>query len=189
MLLLSILTVEGKLYVVQDNNGQIIRFTSQNKISSQEKSCGYMIIEKFSHDKKDPYGFYSIKWKQVNSKAHEIEDFLSGHSKNKLPYPEFKIIATAYTPHKRCCYPYADGYTSTHYKAGFRSVAIDPEYGTFSYGDILYIEGYGIGIANDCGSAIKGNRIDVCFNLGDEQVAMDWGKKEVRVWIIRNWEK
>jgi len=93
-------------------------------------------------------------------------------------------VATAYTPHERSCRPYADGFTSTNYKAGYKSIAIDPEYGVFRYGDVLYIEGYGIGLANDCGSAIKGNRIDVCFNLGDEQKALDWGKKKVRVWIL-----
>jgi len=32
---------------------------------------------------------------------------------------------------------------------------------------------------------IKGNRIDVCFNLGDEQKALDWGKKKVRVMDIK----
>ncbi len=93
-------------------------------------------------------------------------------------------MATAYTPHELSCWPYADGFTSTNCKAGHRSIAIDPEFGTFNYGDMLYVEGYGIGLANDCGSAIKGNRIDVCFNLGDEQKALDWGKKKVRVWIL-----
>jgi len=24
----------------------------------------------------------------------------------------------------------------------------------------------------------------VCFNLGDEQKALDWGRKKVRVWIL-----
>ncbi len=95
------------------------------------------------------------------------------------------MVATAYTPHEMSCWPYADGFTSTNYKAGYKSIAIDPEYGTFHYGDVLYIEGYGTGLANDCGSAIKGNRIDVCFNLGDEQKALDWGRKKVRVWILR----
>ena len=111
----------------------------------------------------------------------------AGKDKNLL-YPEFTVLATAYTPHERSCWPYADGFTSTNYKAGYNSVAIDPEYGMFRYGDVLYVEGYGIGLANDCGSAIKGSRIDVCFNLGEEQKAQDWGKKKVRVWILKGRE-
>jgi len=117
-------------------------------------------------------------------RAKEIEEALSTKKEKNLLYPVFAVVATAYTPHERSCFPYADGFTSTNYKAGHKSIAIDPEYGIFRYGDVLYVEGYGIGLANDCGSAIKGNRIDVCFNLGDEQIALDWGKKTVRVWIL-----
>ncbi len=36
------------------------------------------------------------------------------------------------------------GFTATNYKAGYKSIAIDPEYGMFHYGDVLYIEGYGV---------------------------------------------
>ena len=176
-----------KFYVIKDKNGNIVRFTSQNQISSQDKVAGYTITEKYanSENENDPYGFNSIDWKKMTLKAKEIEEAISGKKEKNLPYPEFSIIATAYTPHERCCYPYADGFTSTHYKAGYKSVAIDPEYGMFFYGDVLYIEGYGIGLANDCGSAIKGKRIDVCFDLGDEKKAMDWGRKKVRVWVLK----
>ena len=184
-----IFPVEGKFYVVKDKEGNIIRFTSQNKISSQDKASGYIIIEKYGSEKKDLYGFLDIDWKQLALKAQEIETAINDEKQSKLSYPEFSVIATAYTPHERCCYPYADGFTSTNYKAGYRSVAIDPDYGMFSYGDILYIEGYGIGLANDCGSAIKGKRIDVCFDLGDEQKAIEWGRKKVRVWIVREWNR
>ena len=176
-----------KFYVIKDKNGNIIRFTSQNQISSQDKIAGYTITEKYanSENENDPYGFNNIDWKKMTLKAKAIEEAISVKKEKNLPYPEFSIIATAYTPHERCCYPYADGFTSTHYKAGYKSVAIDPEYGMFFYGDVLYIEGYGIGLANDCGSAIKGKRIDVCFDLGDEKKAMDWGRKKVRVWVLK----
>jgi len=157
-----------------------VRFTSQYKISSKEKAAGYTIIEKYSlPETTDPYGFNKMDWEKAEAQAEEIEKALSTGKDKNIPYPKFTVVATAYTPR-----PYADGFTSTNYKAGHKSIAIDPEYGTFHYGDVLYIEGYGVGLANDCGSAIKGNRIDVCFNLGDEQKALDWGRKKVRVWIL-----
>jgi len=161
-----------------------VRFTSQCLISSKEKAAGYTITEKYGPSKTDPYGFNKIDWEKVKTQAKEIEEALSTGEDKNLPYPEFTVVATAYTPHERSCWPYADGFTSTNYKAGYKSIAIDPEYGMFRYGDVLYVEGYGIGLANDCGSAITGSRIDVCFNLGDEQKALDWGKKKVRVWIL-----
>lgn len=162
-----------------------MRFTSQYKISSKEKAAGYTIIEKYGLPKTtDPYGFNKMDWKKAEAQAEEIEKALSTGKDKNISYSKFTVVATAYTPHEKSCWPYADGFTSTNYKAGYKSIAIDPEYGTFHYGDVLYVEGYGIGLANDCGSAIKGNRIDVCFNLGDEQKALDWGKKKVRVWIL-----
>ncbi|MBU4510846.1 3D domain-containing protein [bacterium] len=163
-----------------------MRFTSQYQISSKEKAAGCTITEKYSPTKKttDPYGFNKIDWKKAEIQAKEIEKALSAGKDKNIPHSEFTVVATAYTPHERSCWPYADGFTSTNYKAGYKSIAIDPEYGVFRYGDVLYVEGYGIGLANDCGSAIKGSRIDVCFNLGDEQKALDWGKKKVRVWIL-----
>ena len=177
-----------------------MRFTSQYQISSKEKAAGYTIIEKYNPSKTtgaysfiekynpskttDPYGFNKIDWEKAETQAKEIEKALFIGKDKNLPYPKFTVLATAYTPHEISCWPYADGFTSTNYKAGYRSIAIDPEHGTFYYGDILYVEGYGIGLANDCGGAIKGNRIDVCFNLGDEQKALNWGRKKVRVWIL-----
>ncbi len=162
-----------------------MRFTSQYQISSKEKAAGYTITEKYSLPKTtDPYGFNKIDWEKAEAQAEEIEKALSTGKDKNIPYPKFTVVTTAYTPHERSCRPYADGFTSTNYKAGYKSIAIDPEYGVFCYGDVLYVEGYGVGLANDCGSAIKGNRIDVCFNLGDEQKALDWGKKKVRVWLL-----
>jgi 3D (Asp-Asp-Asp) domain-containing protein len=182
---LSNFSVDSKFYVVKDKEGNIIRFTSQYQISSKEKAAGFTITEKYSSPQTtDLYGFNKIDWEKAEAQAKKIEEALSAGKGKNIPYPEFRVAATAYTPHERSCWPYADGFTSTNYKAGYKSIAIDPEYGTFHYGDVLYVEGYGIGLANDCGSAIKGNRIDVCFNLGDEQRALNWGKKKVRVWIL-----
>lgn len=178
-------SVDSKFYVIKDQEGNIVRFTSQYQITSKEKKAGYTIIEKYSLPKTtDPYGFNKIDWEKAEIQAEEIKKALAAGKEKNLLYPEFTVVATAYTPHERSCWPYADGFTSTNYKAGYRSIAIDPKYGIFRYGDVLYVEGYGVGLANDCGSAIVGKRIDLCFDLGDEQKALDWGKKKVRTWIL-----
>lgn len=59
-------------------------------------------------------------------------------------------------------------------------VAVDPN--VIPLGSHLYIEGYGEGYAADTGGAIKGNRIDLCFNTYNE--AMDFGMKYVKVTIL-----
>ena len=125
-----------------------------------------------------------IDWEKVHTAAHIIEQNLKNGRIHELEYPVYQVLATAYTPDSRCCAPFDDGFTATGYPAGYGSIAIDPNYGQFRYGDVLYVEGYGLGVADDCGSAIKGKRIDVCFNMGELKTADKWGRKYVRVWKI-----
>ncbi len=59
-------------------------------------------------------------------------------------------------------------------------VAVDPN--VIAMGTKLWIPGYGYGVANDQGSAIKGNRIDLFYP--DRQVALDYGILNVKVYIL-----
>jgi len=59
-------------------------------------------------------------------------------------------------------------------------VAVDPS--VIRLGSHLYIEGYGYAVAGDTGGAIKGLRIDLCYNTYDE--AIHWGRQPVKVYIL-----
>ncbi|HWR43872.1 3D domain-containing protein [Sporomusa sp.] len=59
-------------------------------------------------------------------------------------------------------------------------VAVDPN--VISMGSKLWVEGYGEAIADDQGSAIKGNRVDLAFNTRQE--ALDYGIKKVKVYVL-----
>lgn len=61
-----------------------------------------------------------------------------------------------------------------------RTVAVDPK--VIPYGSIIYIQGYGYYIAEDCGGAIKQNRIDIF--TASHQYAIQQGKKVANVWIL-----
>ena len=61
-----------------------------------------------------------------------------------------------------------------------RTIAVDPT--VIPYGSIVFIQNYGYFIAEDCGSAIKGNRIDI-FTASYEN-AIQQGKKVSNVWIL-----
>jgi len=80
----------------------------------------------------------------------------------------------------------AYGITATGRRAGYGIVAVDPS--IIPLGTKLYIESadgsyvYGTAIAADTGGAIKGNRIDLCFNTRSE--AINFGRRQMKVYIL-----
>ena len=72
------------------------------------------------------------------------------------------------------------GSTRSGERARFGIVAVDPR--VIPLGSRVYVEGYGPGLAADVGGAIKGKRIDLCFNSTHQ--ARAWGRKTVRVWVV-----
>jgi len=90
------------------------------------------------------------------------------------------MAATAYDPGPISCGKYADGYTSIGLKAGRGVVAVDPR--VIPLGTRLYIEGYGLAVAGDVGSAIKGRRIDLGFPTYRE--ALQYGRRTVKVYLL-----
>ena len=61
-----------------------------------------------------------------------------------------------------------------------RTIAVDPK--VIPYGSTVYIEGYGYFIAEDCGGAIKGSKIDIFTNSYSHAISQ--GRKVANVWII-----
>lgn len=59
-------------------------------------------------------------------------------------------------------------------------VAVDPR--IIPMGTKLWVEGYGQAVAEDQGSAIKGNRIDLAFDTRQE--AVNYGIKPVKVYVL-----
>lgn len=91
---------------------------------------------------------------------------------------EFKI--TAYCPCTKCCGQWAKGITSTGVTAQTnRTIAVDPK--VIPYGTKVMIDGKEY-IAEDCGGAIKGNRIDIYFDTHQE--ALQWGVKYKGVMLV-----
>jgi 3D (Asp-Asp-Asp) domain-containing protein len=92
----------------------------------------------------------------------------------------FTMVATAYDPGPGSCGASADGLTATGAVATRGVCAVDPR--VIPLGTRLWIEGYGYALACDTGGAIKGNRIDVCFDTRHE--ALKWGRRSVEVRVV-----
>lgn len=71
--------------------------------------------------------------------------------------------------------------TATGQKAEMGVCAVDPNF--IPLGTVLYVEGYGLALACDKGSAIKGKKIDLCFPT--RAAALKFGRKRVKVHVLR----
>jgi uncharacterized protein YabE (DUF348 family)/3D (Asp-Asp-Asp) domain-containing protein len=74
----------------------------------------------------------------------------------------------------------ATGTTVRRNPNGYSTIAVDPR--VIPYGTRVYVEGYGYAIAEDCGGAIKGNKIDVYLNTVRD--CYNWGRRTVNVYIL-----
>lgn len=92
----------------------------------------------------------------------------------------YEMTATAYDPGPESTGKWADGYTSIGMKATFGVAAVDPK--VIPMRSRLYVDGYGYAIAADVGSAIKGLRIDLCYDTRQE--ALNWGRKKTKVYVL-----
>ena len=82
------------------------------------------------------------------------------------------VVATAYT---------GDSLTSTGKKPRWGTISVDPK--VIPYGTKVYIPQFDkIFIAEDCGGAIKGNKIDIFMN--DESSVYNWGRKTIDIYIV-----
>lgn len=69
------------------------------------------------------------------------------------------------------------------YPKSDRTIAVDPK--VIPYGTIVYIEGIGARIAEDCGGAVRNNVIDVFVDT-THQEAIKMGRKKLKVYKILN---
>jgi 3D (Asp-Asp-Asp) domain-containing protein len=95
-----------------------------------------------------------------------------------LPFQARAVVmeATAYAPYG----PDTHGVTATGTQAKRGVVAVDPR--VIALGSRVYVEGYGYAVAADTGGAIKGNRIDLCFDSASE--VNQYGRRQVRVYVL-----
>jgi len=93
----------------------------------------------------------------------------------------YRMLATAYGPGPGSNSFEFAGITKLGWRTRHGIVAVDPK--VIPLRSLLYIEGYGLAWAGDVGGAIKGKRIDLCFNKTTE--ALKWGKRHTYVYVLQ----
>lgn len=117
----------------------------------------------------------------ASQSAAASENTVTTASGEVLTYKDkLTVEATAYS-----CESY-EGITATGTRARYGAIAVDPDvipYGTEMYivsNDGAYI--YGYAVAEDCGGAIVGNRIDLYFDRIDE--CWQFGRRDCTIYIL-----
>ncbi len=111
-----------------------------------------------------------------------------------------RLEVTAYCPCGSCCgwernwwgrpvYSYGPqkgqrkqiGLTASGTRARLGTIAADTR--IYPFGTVMYVPGYGYGVVEDRGGAIRGQKIDLFFRT--HQQALEWGRqhKDIRIWL------
>ena len=107
---------------------------------------------------------------KVASSRGERSRKISSNANSKGKH--MSVVATAYT---------GDSITSTGKKPKWGTIAVDPK--VIPYGTRVYIPQFNkTFIAEDCGGAIKGNKIDIFMN--DESSVYNRGRKPIDIYIV-----
>lgn len=112
-------------------------------------------------------------------KSTDYTSAMSGPSKEISDEWQLFTI-TAYCGCEKCCGK-TDRITATGtYAAEGVTIAVDPT--VISYGSEVDIEGIGTFVAEDCGGAIKGNKIDIYFERHEDALKFGiWEDWRVRI--------
>lgn len=130
-----------------------------------------------------PVGKQLLKEERIEPEAGLTLMGRRGYASSRGSYTRSRVLtmhATAYDPSPATIGPGATGLTKMGIPAGYGVVAVDRR--VIPLGTRVFVEGYGYAIAADIGSAIKGNRIDLCFE--DRGTAIRFGRRQVKVHIL-----
>ena len=110
--------------------------------------------------------------KQKSQKETKTVSKKSSNAKSNLG-KKITVSATAYS---------GDSITSTGTTPKFGTIAVDPS--VIPYGTRVYIPALGgVYVAEDCGGAIKGNKIDIF--MASESACNSWGVRSIEIQILK----
>ena len=149
----------------------VVGSLSKNKsVTILSSSQGWKEV-RLSNNKK---GFVSSKYIRLGqgSNYNSGNNNSSNNNSSSQGKKTMNVVATAYSE---------NGMTSTGQKTSWGTIAVDPK--VIPYGTKIYIPCFDkVFVANDCGGAIKGNKIDIFMNTNSQ--CNNWGRKTIEIQIL-----
>ncbi|MDD4569060.1 MAG: ubiquitin-like domain-containing protein [Tepidanaerobacteraceae bacterium] len=188
-------------YIVK--NGDITITRVEQKITTERKTIPYETVSR--KDTTLPFGEKKVTQKgeegQEEIKTIEILEngkVVSTTTESKVlkaPKPQIVLTGTvqlasrggvdfSYTERRRMlatAYTHTGNRTATGTTARVGVVAVDPK--VIPLGTRVYVDGYGFARAEDTGGAIKGDKIDLFMDTGEETKL--FGRRWVTVYILK----
>ena len=149
--------------VVQEGSEGVLEITIKETVSGGEVLTSEKIDEKIT---KEPIN--KIIEKGTRQKVNTIDGYVYSDA--------IQVKATGYTGFDVGC----NGITASGTVAQKGVIAVDPR--VIPLGTKVYVPGYGVAVAEDTGGAIKGNKIDLCYNTKAE--AFSWGVRNVTLYVL-----
>lgn len=149
----------------------------ERRVAQEGKEGQSSTLNKYIYHGSELVSTEVVETKVVTKAVDEIIEIGASNVINGMTYKKaINAKVTAYTPFDAGC----NGITATGTQAKKGVVAVDPS--IVPLGSKVYVPGYGVAIAADTGGAIKGNRIDVCYETKNE--AFSWGVQNVTIYVL-----
>lgn len=179
---------EGETKVVSEGKKGLVRITENVVCENGEKVSSAEISRETITEKVDRVIARGTKKKvartskssssTVSSNAKKASEPVQSSAKGFSYSKKLSMTATAYSAFNKSG---SYGKTASGMRAGFGVAAVDPR--VIPLGTKLYIDGYGYAVAADTGGAIKGNKIDLCFEKSNSEL-MAFGRKTMTVYVL-----
>ena len=173
------LSGDQKTVTVEKNNEVVSYNISEENEEVTEVETPVEVKETVKSKKEEP-----VKEEKAAEKSEEkVSEKTEEPAKTEeVAAPQGKTIvveATAYSTNQPSLSDYT--YTGINLRENPNVIAVDPS--VIPLGSKVNVPGFGVFIAGDTGSAIKGNRIDI--HITNLQSAINFGRKQMEVTIVQ----
>jgi 3D (Asp-Asp-Asp) domain-containing protein len=179
---------EDKLKSELESSHKTISSLEENQKLKLNEIAKLEGVVKSQNEKLKVFEDLTREYENQNGKLKDRVEFLDGELKKYDNLRQLDVVATAYTAfcNTGCTGVTATGtnVANTVYKDGHRVVAVDPR--VIPLGSLIHVEAEDrsfIGIADDTGGAIKGNKVDVLVK--NKPRAYAFGKQDVKITVLR----
>lgn len=156
-----------------------ISYIQKQQIVISELAKQNMILEEIMNDQDEIISLQDEKIQILENKLRDAEVIINEKKNTEQDTKQYLGVFNL-SFYSKEQFPNSKTKTGVMPQSGV-TVAVDPN--VIPLGTKLYIEGFGIRIAQDTGGAIKGNKLDVFVNTTAE--ALQLGKQNRKVWVIK----